>query len=123
MLASKVTGKARLGLAVAALAAICVPAGRIMAQDAASADKLDSARIAKGRELFASWGCSSCHALADADSHGDVGPHLDGANLTETFIVSRVTNGQGAMPSFKDQLTEEQIAEVAAYVSAAAGAS
>ena len=34
-----------------------------------------------------------------------------------------VTNGMGAMPSFADQLSEEQITEVAAYVSAAAGAS
>jgi mono/diheme cytochrome c family protein len=28
-----------------------------------------------------------------------------------------VTNGQGAMPSFKDSLSEQQIQDVAAYVS------
>jgi mono/diheme cytochrome c family protein len=35
--------------------------------------------------------------------------------------VERVTNGFGGMPSFADTLSEEQIQEVATYVSAAAG--
>jgi mono/diheme cytochrome c family protein len=124
-MAKHMTGMARLGLAGIALAAACVPAGRILAQatefaaapDAASApDKADTARIAKGRELFTSWGCTSCHSLADADSHGDVGPHLDGANLTEAFITTRVTNGQGAMPAFGGQLTDKEIADLAYYI-------
>ena len=41
---------------------------------------------------------------------------LDGANLTETFIVSRVTNGQGAMPAFGGQLTDKEIADLAYYI-------
>ena len=32
------------------------------------------------------------------------------------LVVDRVTNGAGAMPSFEDQLDEQQIADVAAYV-------
>ena len=32
-------------------------------------------------------------------------------------VVERVTNGQPPMPSFKDTLSEEQIQDVAAYVS------
>jgi mono/diheme cytochrome c family protein len=35
--------------------------------------------------------------------------------------VERVTNGMGGMPSFADTLSEEQIQDVAAYVSSAAG--
>jgi mono/diheme cytochrome c family protein len=35
--------------------------------------------------------------------------------------VERATNGQGIMPSFKDTLTEQQISDVAAYVSSVAG--
>ena len=31
-------------------------------------------------------------------------------------MIERVTNGQGAMPSFADSLSEQQIADVAAYV-------
>jgi mono/diheme cytochrome c family protein len=37
------------------------------------------------------------------------------------LVVERVTNGSGAMPSFKDQLTPQQIQNVAAYVSSVAG--
>ena len=37
------------------------------------------------------------------------------------LAVERVTNGQGVMPSFADTLSEEQIQDVAAYVSSAAG--
>jgi mono/diheme cytochrome c family protein len=114
-IAKHVTGMTRLGLAAAALAAIAVPAARIGAQ-APAAGQVDAARIAKGREVFTNWGCTGCHALADADSHGDVGPHLDGGNLTETFIVGRVTNGQGAMPAFGGQLTEQEIADLAYYI-------
>ena len=36
-------------------------------------------------------------------------------------MVERVTNGKGVMPSFKGQLTPQQIAAVAAYVSTVAG--
>jgi mono/diheme cytochrome c family protein len=114
-MAKHMAGLTRLGLAAAALAAIAVPAARIAAQ-APAADKVDAARIGKGREIFTNWGCTGCHALADADSHGDVGPHLDGGNLTEAFIVSRVTNGQGAMPAFGGQLTEQEIADLAYYI-------
>jgi mono/diheme cytochrome c family protein len=32
-----------------------------------------------------------------------------------------VTNGGGVMPSFKDKLSEQQIKDVAAYVSTSAG--
>ena len=33
------------------------------------------------------------------------------------LAVDRVTNGQGVMPAFGDSLTEQQIRDVAAYVS------
>jgi mono/diheme cytochrome c family protein len=77
---------------------------------------------AAGAEVFASAGCASCHTLADAGASGTVGPNLDEAQPDEALVVERVTNGQGAMPSFADQLTEQQIADVAAYVSSVAGA-
>ena len=73
--------------------------------------------------MFASAGCVTCHTLADAGATGTVGPNLDEAKPSAELVVERVTNGMGAMPSFADQLSEEQITEVAAYVSAAAGAS
>ena len=36
-------------------------------------------------------------------------------------MVDRVTNGKGVMPSFKGQLTPQQIPAVAAFVSSVAG--
>jgi mono/diheme cytochrome c family protein len=69
-----------------------------------------------GAEVFASAGCGGCHVLADAGSTGAVGPNLDEAKPDLARAIQRVTEGAGAMPSFKDQLTEQQIADVAAYV-------
>lgn len=77
--------------------------------------------LAEGKEVFASAGCGTCHALADAGSTGTVGPNLDESMPSKELAVDRVTNGQGAMPPFSGQLSEQQIDAVATYVSTAAG--
>ncbi len=77
----------------------------------------DPAAIQKGQELFANYGCGSCHSLGDAGATGHVGPSLDGdANLSQAFVVSRVTDGQGVMPAFAGQMSPDEIADLAAYV-------
>lgn len=76
---------------------------------------------AAGKAVFTSAGCVSCHTLADAGSTGSVGPNLDAASPSHDKVVERVTNGAGVMPPFKDSLTEQQIQDVAAYVSSVAG--
>ena len=78
---------------------------------------------AAGKQVFESAGCVACHTLEDAGSTGTVGPNLDEAKPPATLVVTRVTDGAGAMPSFKDKLTEQQIQDVAAYVSSSAGTS
>ena len=50
-----------------------------------------------------------------------IGPNLDESMPSPELVVDRVTNGAGAMPSFEDQLTPQQIQDVAAYVSSVAG--
>ena len=75
---------------------------------------------AAGREVFLA-NCGSCHTLADAGTTGTVGPNLDSSAPPTELVVERVTNGMGVMPSFADTLSEQQIADVAAYVSSAAG--
>ena len=71
-----------------------------------------------GKEVFVgAGGCGSCHAFADAGTSGTIGPNLDESQPSFELAVDRVTNGQGAMPSFSGQLSEQQIADVAAYVS------
>ena len=74
-----------------------------------------------GKQVFASAGCAACHTLAAANSNGTVGPNLDDAKPSYELVVQRVTLGQGGMPSFKDQLKPQQIADVAQFVSSSAG--
>jgi mono/diheme cytochrome c family protein len=134
---------AKLGFAVAAVAMASIPAMGLLTDSAAAsavahddehgahaeaaagtdataagatAAPVDAGRIAKGRELFDGWSCSACHTLAAAEASGAVGPSLDGSGLTEEFIVSRITDGQGAMPGFGGQLTTEEIADLSYYL-------
>lgn len=71
---------------------------------------------ASGEAIYASSGCGSCHTLAAAGSSGTVGPNLDDAKPSYELAVTRVTKGQGGMPSFSGQLEPQQIADVAQYV-------
>jgi len=75
-----------------------------------------------GKAVFTgSAGCIGCHTLSDAGSTGTVGPNLDDTMPSNELVVDRVTNGQGVMPPFGGTLTEQQIADVAAYISSVAG--
>ena len=69
-----------------------------------------------GKAIFASAGCGGCHTLEAAGSSGTVGPNLDDAQPTLELAIDRITNGQGGMPAFKGQLSEEQIQAVAEFV-------
>jgi cytochrome c2 len=73
-----------------------------------------------GKVVFTT-NCGGCHVLSDAGTSGTIGPNLDDSQPDAALVVDRVTNGQGAMPPFEGVLTEQQIADVAAYVSTAAG--
>ena len=68
-----------------------------------------------GQAIFAK-DCSSCYGPT---GHGGIGPNLttlpDARNMA--VVVHQVTNGGGVMPSFKGTLDEQQIKEVATYVS------
>ena len=71
---------------------------------------------AAGEAVYSSAGCGGCHTLEAAGSSGNIGPNLDESKPSLELIVDRVTNGAGAMPSFKDQLDQAQIQNVSAYV-------
>jgi cytochrome c6 len=73
-----------------------------------------------GKTIFTT-SCGSCHTLADAGTTGAVGPNLDDSKPSKDLVVDRVTNGQGAMPSFSDSLDAQQIEAVADYVAGASG--
>jgi len=59
--------------------------------------------------------CASCHG---ADGEGGVGPALAGnQELQDTsYVLNHILYGEGIMPAFNDQLSDEQIAAVATYV-------
>jgi mono/diheme cytochrome c family protein len=69
-----------------------------------------------GAEVFAANGCGSCHTLAKANASGTVGPNFDEAPPSFERAFTTITNGRGGMPAFGEQLSEQQIADVAAYV-------
>lgn len=72
---------------------------------------------ASGKEVYEAAGCGSCHTFEAAGSSGSIGPDLDDAAPSFDAVVSQVTNGGGAMPAFGDELTAQEIRDVAAFVS------
>lgn len=72
---------------------------------------------ADGKAIFASAGCATCHTLAAAGATGTVGPNLDDTKPSVDKAIERITQGKGAMPSFKGQLTAAEIRAVAEFVS------
>jgi mono/diheme cytochrome c family protein len=70
---------------------------------------------ADGRTIFAQ-NCAACHG---ATGHGGFGPDLTTlpAARNDAVVVHQVTFGGGGMPPFKGTLDDQQIHEVAAYVS------
>ncbi|HLX33337.1 MAG TPA: c-type cytochrome [Gaiellaceae bacterium] len=75
----------------------------------------------KGKAVFASAGCGSCHTLAAAKATGTIGPNLDSLKPDYQTVTAQVTLGpagplHGSMPSFKSTLSTQQIADVAAFV-------
>jgi cytochrome c553 len=71
---------------------------------------------AAGKEVYASAGCGSCHTFADAGSSGTIGPNLDDSSVDFAGAVEQIQAGGGGMPAFEGQLSEQEIADVAAYV-------
>ncbi len=60
--------------------------------------------------------CGACHTIGDAGTAGAVGPNLDTLKPSAEMVEAAVTNGVGAMPPYRDTISKEQIADIAAYV-------
>ena len=78
-----------------------------------------------GKAIFLT-NCGSCHTLAAAKTTGAVGPNLDGVKPDYQTVTAQVTLGpngplKGSMPAFKGTLSNQQIADVAAYVVTSTG--
>ena len=66
--------------------------------------RVEAARLPTARRSSPRPGCGGCHTLEAANASGTVGPNLDDAKPSKELVIDRVTNGMGAMPSFKDSL-------------------
>lgn len=73
-----------------------------------------------GKTLFTD-NCGGCHTLSDAGTSGTAGPNLDTIKDDEAKVEKQITNGGGAMPPFKGQLSAEEITAIATYVSGVDG--
>lgn len=63
--------------------------------------------------------CGACHAMAAAETSGQVGPDLDVLQPDRARIRAAVRDGVGVMPSFAQALSEAQIEAMADYVAQA----
>ena len=80
-----------------------------------------AANAAAGEKVFKTAGCGSCHTLKAAGADGQIGPNLDSARPDFEAVRAKVEAGGGGMPSFKGQLSADQIRDVAAFVAKEAG--
>ncbi len=71
---------------------------------------------ANGKTLYASAGCGGCHTFSAAGSSGTVGPNLDEADLDFDAAFQQIKDGGGGMPAFGDRLSDQEVADVAAFV-------
>jgi alcohol dehydrogenase (cytochrome c) len=78
--------------------------------------KTAAGNAAAGQSVFAA-NCSACHGASGHGGNG--GPDLTTRPAAKSFaaVVKQVTSGGVGMPPFKGQISAQQIADVAAYVS------
>ena len=85
---------------------------------------------ARGKSVFVTLGCGSCHTLAASKSKGTIGPNLDSslkgqsADFIEESLLepgAMVAKGyeRDVMPSFEETMTEQQLADIVAFLLAA----
>jgi len=85
--------------------------------DSPEGDKTMAGNVKNGQTIY-SGNCSVCHGPTGAGGNG--GPPLtDVDNLQE--IIAQTANGGGGMPAFGDQLSEQEVQDVAAFVAATIG--
>ena len=69
----------------------------------------------KGARIFSERGCAGCHGT---DGRGGMGKKLASSRRLgdADYVIAQILHGGGAMPAFRDQLDDGEIAAVATYV-------
>ncbi|MCD1258722.1 c-type cytochrome [Paenibacillus athensensis] len=108
LLAAGLTGCAGGGTGVAPTAS---PSAAVPASEGGDAG-------AKAQELFTANKCISCHGV---DLAGRVGPSTNlqkiGATQTKEQIAEQIRNGGGGMPAYKSKLSEDEVNQLADWLS------
>ena len=106
----------RWAVSIGLLAGMALAALPAMAAD----DKTQLEQFAKGKKLFTQGtapACAVCHTLLAAGAEGAVGPVLDELKPDAARVAKALRNGLGQMPSYKDKLSDDEIAALARFVS------
>ena len=114
------------GLAAATLAfavALLVTGG-----DGRTATATATAAPSRGRAVFARMGCGSCHTLAAAGSHGQIGPPLDAALADHTRAslrakIARPGAGSVMPQDFARRMSAGDLTALVDFLMAARGTS
>jgi mono/diheme cytochrome c family protein len=69
-----------------------------------------------GREVFAAEGCGNCHTFEAADTESPIAPDLDESGASYEQAFAQIRDGGGGMPPFGDQLSDEELENVTAFV-------
>lgn len=92
-----------------------------------STKSFSRADVANGEKIFDAW-CAACHfggrnsVVPDFTLDKEAIEQYLPGGFNEGAVMTRVTNGMNAMPSYGGLLSDEDIADVAAYVIATAEA-
>ncbi len=75
---------------------------------------VDRGDAAGGKQVFAD-NCAACHG---EDGGGGTGPELAGRQefASPDVVVEQVRDGGGGMPGFEGRLSDQELADVSAYV-------
>lgn len=99
-----------MGNPIIAVAAALILMGTAGAAQSAPA----AADAARGKTVFTTVGCSSCHGTV---GQGGVGPHLAPDPLPVEAIEGYIRNPAGSMPPYvASVLSDADIADIAAYL-------
>jgi mono/diheme cytochrome c family protein len=104
-------------LTLATMLSLALPGGITVAlADEASTGPSANATAVDVKKVFAT-NCSWCHDGYGMDA--GKGPKLAGTQMTEKQIYDRIWNGKpGAMPAYKNALTDAQAQALASYIKA-----
>jgi mono/diheme cytochrome c family protein len=70
--------------------------------------------VKNGKSLFETK-CASCHGADGTAGIGNAAA-LHASTLDSISVIRTITNGRNGMPAFKDQLTSDQLHQLASYV-------